>query len=223
MITLISTEQLSKLKSKDLVPLQCNVCQETFHKAKKYINVALNPNRRESLNYCSRKCSYIGQKRENKFDCTNCGQVLSKLPSQSNRSTNHFCSRSCAAQHRNVNKKYGSRRSKLEVWLEYELTKLYPNLEIHFNNKNAINSELDIYIPSLSLAFELNGIFHYEPIFGKDKFDQIQNNDDRKFQACLECKIELCIINTTEQRYFKESTGLKYLSIIKKIINSKSL
>jgi len=47
---------------------------------------------------------------------------------------------------------------------------LYPDLVIHFNKKDAINSELDIYIPSLKLAFELNGIFHYEPIFGKENF-----------------------------------------------------
>ena len=36
-------------------------------------------------------------------------------------------------------------RSKLEKWLEEQLIKMYPNLEIHFNRKDAINSELDIY------------------------------------------------------------------------------
>ena len=37
----------------------------------------------------------------------------------------------------------------------------------------AINSELDVYVPSLNLAFELNGIFHYEPIYGEKKLNQI--------------------------------------------------
>lgn len=59
---------------------------------------------------------------------------------------------------------------------------------------------MDIYIPVLSLAFELNGIFHYEPIYGEGKLLSIQNNDDRKFQACLEHDIELCIINSSEQK-----------------------
>ena len=79
----------------------------------------------------------------------------------------------------------------------------YPNLEIHYNRKDAINSELDIYIPELELAFELNGIFHYEPIYGAEKLQQIQNNDDRKFQACLEKGISLCIIDTSSLKYFK--------------------
>jgi hypothetical protein len=103
--------------------------------------------------------------------------------------------------------------------LEAQLTTLYPTLDILYSDKTTINSELDIYIPSLRLAFELNGIFHYEPIYGEDKLTQITNNDNRKFQACLEQAIQLCIIDTSGQKYFKESTSQKYLDIITTIIN----
>ena len=65
----------------------------------------------------------------------------------------------------------------------------------------------------------LNGIFHYEPIYGQDKLSQIQNNDNRKFQACIENGIELCIIDSSQQKYFKEQSSLKYLNIITNIIN----
>lgn len=101
------------------------------------------------------------------------------------------------------------------------MNNLYPNLLIYFNKKDAINSELDIYIPSLKLAFELNGIFHYEPIYGFNKLNQIQNNDSRKFQACLEQKIELCLIDSSKQKYFTEKSSQQYLDIITTIINSK--
>jgi hypothetical protein len=50
---------------------------------------------------------------------------------------------------------------------------------------------------------------------------KIKNNDNRKFQACLEKNIELCIIDTTSQKVFKEKSSEKYLQIIKNIINKK--
>ena len=107
------------------------------------------------------------------------------------------------------------------MWVEGQLTTLYPELHILYSDKTAINSELDIYIPSLSLAFELNGIFHYEPIYGKSKLNQIQNNDNRKFQACIEHNIELCIIDTSSQKYFKENSSKKYLDIITHLVTIK--
>ena len=115
----------------------------------------------------------------------------------------------------------GNQKSKLETYIQNQLIILYPILEFHFNRRDAINGELDIYIPSLKLAFELNGIFHYEPVFGPEKLTQIQNNDNRKFQACIEREIELCIIDSSKDKYFKEKTAKPFLDIIVKIINDK--
>ena len=84
-----------------------------------------------------------------------------------------------------------------------------------------MNSELDIYIPSLKLAFELNGIFHYEPIYGEDKLNKVKNNDGRKYQACFENKIELCIIDVSGSKNFKPERDKKYLDIIISIIELK--
>jgi very-short-patch-repair endonuclease len=134
---------------------------------------------------------------------------------------NNFCSSSCAAIYNNTHKTYGTRRSKLEKYLEEKLKEKYPKLDIHFNRKDAINSELDIYIPSLKLAFELNGIYHYEPIHGPEKLASVQNNDQRKFQACLERGIELCIIDTSSIKHFKENKANKFLNIIIEIISKR--
>jgi len=106
------------------------------------------------------------------------------------------------------------------MYLEKQLTILYPTINILYNDNSAIGSELDIYIPSLNIAFELNGIFHYEPIFGIDKLKKIQYNDSNKFMKCHENSINLCIIDTSYQKQFKESTSQKYLDIITTIINS---
>jgi len=131
----------------------------------------------------------------------------------------YLCSHSCSTIHFNKNKTTGNRRSNLEKWIEGQLLILYPNLEFHFNRKDTISSELDIYIPSINVAFELNGIFHYEPIYGVNKLEKTQINDISKTKACHDAKINLCIIDTSGQKYFKESTSKQYLDIITNIIN----
>ncbi len=152
-------------------------------------------------------------------NCLNCKKEFKKRISQINKTPNNFCSRSCAATYNNTHKISGNKRSKLEIWLEKELTNLYPQLLILYCDKETINSELDIYIPLLHLAFELNGIFHYEPIYGQTKLQQIQNNDDRKFQACLEKNISLCIIDSSKQKRFTEKSSQQFLDIISNIID----
>jgi hypothetical protein len=94
-------------------------------------------------------------------------------------------------------------------------------MRIDFNKKTAIDSELDIYVDDLKFGVELNGIYHYEPIHGDVLLSKIQNNDNRKFQACLERGIELCIINTSSQKQFKPSSSSIYLNIITNIIDAK--
>jgi hypothetical protein len=177
--------------------------------------------RDQKLLFCDQKCFHDYNNCKEKLICCQCGVEFLKSLSQLKKTKNSFCSQSCAATYNNTHKTKGNRRSKLETWLEEQLTILYPNLEILYSNKTTINSELDVYIPLLNLAFELNGIFHYEPIFGESKLNQIQNNDSRKFQACLENGIELCIIDTSQHKYVKPSTSQKYLDIIIHLVNFK--
>lgn len=157
------------------------------------------------------------------MSCTQCAKQFRKMANQIKRSKsgNHFCSRSCAATFNNRNKKHGTRRSKLEVWLEEQLASVFPDENIHYNRKDAIQAELDIYFPDRNLAFELNGIFHYEPIYGPEKLATIQSNDQRKFQACLEQGIELCVIDTSWMKYFKPKRGQKVLDIILKVLEQQ--
>lgn len=120
---------------------------------------------------------------------------------------------------RKKRKRTGTKRSKIEVWLEQELSARYPSLVIYYNKKDAIGSELDIYIPELSLAFEINGIFHYRPIFGKEKLLSIRENDKRKSLACEESGIELWSINISSLKSFSKVKAKKYLLMLVKVID----
>ena len=215
---LYTEEQFNNAKSREKLPCECYICKNTFYKIKYDIQKSLTPGSMHTVMFCSNICRTT----KKVMICKNCNKEFYKIQAEIKKSKNHFCSRSCSATYNNTHKQHGIRRSKLETYLENQLRLLYPNLPIDFNKKDAINSELDIYLPTLKLAFELNGIFHYEPIYGSDKLSQTQNNDQRKFQACAERNISLCIIDTSKQKYFKESTSQEFLSIITEIINNKS-
>lgn len=218
MIPLFTEDELISAKSTDKLPCKCVCCNKPFYRTKREIKLFLNPNHRSTGDCCSKQCRYENDNKAIVVTCLNCNKQFYKLPNQIKKSPNHFCSHSCHATYNNTHKSTGNRRSKLEIWIEDQLTSLYPQNEFHFNRKDTINSELDIYIPSRKLAFELNGIFHYEPIYGFDKLNQIQNNDNRKFQACLEQGIELCIIDASAMKNFKLVKAKKYLDIIIEIL-----
>lgn len=221
MIQKFTQLEFDNAKSKDLLMLECVQCSKDFKLTKRQLKSVLDPKRKDTGNYCSQYCNGIAKRKQIKVSCLQCNKIFMKIPAAIK--TNNFCSKSCSATYGNTHKKFGTRISKLEIWLQEQLTMLYPNLEIHFNRKDAINSELDIYIPSLNLAFELNGIFHYEPIFGLDKLIKVQNNDISKSKACIDNQIDLCIIDVSGQKYVKPLTSEKYLDIIINILNNYNI
>ena len=219
--------QLEIMPHNALVTCECYQCALPFtidaRTAKMVLNNVTTKTGKYYAKYCSQRCTGLTKITRVEVTCAHCDAVFNKLPKEiaKSKSGNHFCGKKCAATFNNLNKTHGTRRSKLEVWLESKIAEVYPELEVKYCNKTAIKSELDIYFPSLLLAFELNGIYHYEPIHGQPKLDQVQNNDHRKFQACLERNIELVIVDTSHLKYFKEANCQKYLDILKKIVDSK--
>ena len=209
-------------QTESFVELTCDNCGKIFTRRRSRIKFKIGRKATKTIKtFCSQECRGVNNKIIK--PCANCGKLVSRQLHEfkENKSGNIFCSKSCAATYNNLHKTTGTRRSKLEIWLEEQLRNQYPNLEILFNGKEAINAELDIHFPKLNLAFELNGIYHYEPIHGQEKLSSIQNNDGRKFQACLEKGIELCIIDSSKMVVFTMKGAEQYLKIILDIINLK--
>lgn len=198
----------------------CEYCKSDFLRNLSHYNEAKKENRKQ---YCSKQCKYKNSIKKINKNCKLCEKII-LVPNaeiKKNRTGNFFCSRSCSATYNNMHKTKGIRTSKIELYLQNKLKENYPNLDFHFNQKNTINSELDIYIPLLRLAFEINGIFHYKPIYGEKKFLQIKNNDLKKIKACLNSNIELFILDISSVGKFNEKTTFPFFEIIKNKIDVK--
>jgi hypothetical protein len=171
--------------------------------------------------FCSRVCRYGYQENGIKFPCAQCGKIVRKTPNQIRRTkANVFCSKSCAALFNNSHKTRGTRRSLLERFLEQQLKEEFATLDLRCNTTDPIGIELDFYFPALHLAIELNGVVHYKPIYGYEKFERIQSNDRVKAARCLEKEIELKVINVSGVKIFSEKEGEKYWNIVKVLVTS---
>ena len=108
----------------------------------------------------------------------------------------------------------------MESYIEAKIKKEFPQLDFICNDRKLLGGlELDFFFPSLKLAFELNGITHYEPIYGKDRFDRSNENDKRKMILCYEQGVELAVVDTSHIKYFKEKSGDKIFEEFVKILS----
>lgn len=203
-----------------IIELQCETCKQTFSRDSR----RLSRYRRGILKhvYCSHKCQAKTTKRQQTVQCNGCGVSFQKTAAQIRKSTNNFCSKSCAASHNNAHRLQGTRRSKIEAYLEKRLLNRY-SFPIDFNKKDAIGSELDIYIPHLRLAFEINGITHFEPIYGQKVLDRVQASDRTKRQRCEQEHIELHVLNISDAQYISEERARRCLDTICQLIDCPCL
>lgn len=165
--------------------------------------------------------------------CAQCNKEFERSARQissakSHNTKNSFCTKSCAVSHQNKHQVQGQRTSKVERWVQTRVTETFPTLPVDFNKKDTIESELDIYVPSLKLAFELNGITHYKAIFGEDRFLGEQKSDQEKRDKCKALGIELVEVDVSKIKDFKKSVPFmlavdKVLSTIRDRLKASSL
>lgn len=222
MIKLYSQEEYDLAKSTAKLPLKCLFCSQTFHIEKRYLAYSASKGGTKGK-YCSRHCKFQNSIKKTFVPCGNCNTMINKHPFETRNSKSKlvFCNQSCAAIYNNTHKKNGTRRSKLESWIEEQLKTKYNSFSILFNDKTIIGSELDICIPSLKISFELNGVFHYKPIYGEKKLTAIQAMDAKKKESCENLNIELHILDVSGQKKFSVKSSEQYLQYICEKIEGK--
>lgn len=171
-------------------------------------------------NFCSSSCSaiYYNRPRQKikikkikthsaivKINCKYCNQETTNKK---------YCNGSC--RNKDQNKYKNGSKSYAEKILASKLKLNFPEWIIHENDRKTLNGlELDIYIPSIKLAIEWNGIYHIEPIKGEETLQKIIKKDNTKIEMCKNLGINLIVVSdrTSHKKFIEETTD----DIVKKL------
>lgn len=205
-----------KKKNFGLIPLKCPQCGKEYMVTEEYWLYNVKNGKKRS--FCSAICRNIHDGNSINKKCTWCGKEIHVYKTKIRE--RNFCSRSCHGKYSARHKKHCIPRSKLEVIVEEMIRDTFPNLEAKFNDKEAVGYELDIYLPSLNLAFELNGPLHYRPIYGKETLEKVKKNDFRKWTLCYDKGIHIVSLDTSKLASTNRKSIQKYLAFIKGYIMS---
>lgn len=191
------------------VQVICQNCKLEFNKKPSSI--------RYTNNFCSNKCRGAYHNKKVEVQCFNCSKIFMKDFRFIKKNPRHCCSIDCSRMLAKTKKNWGSTRSKLEKYVEKRLIE-----ELDLNilyNKNSIGYELDIHIPELNLAIELNGITHYKPIYGEKALHRRQEIDRLKAAECIKQNISLIVINVSNDKSNKSTLEKRYNNIKALILN----
>lgn len=217
------------LPKQDKVIKKCSFCTREISVYTSQIKVT------GDFHFCDTVCwSLLRKEQESKeakieLKCVKCGINFIRIKRKVSKCKNYYCSRNCSNHKHQANRfvrtrplpihKIGrktKRRSYLEYYIESKIKKIFPSIKYHTNNRFE-GFELDFYFPDLLLAVEINGPFHYFPIFGIEGFQNVQKRDLLRIELCSSHHVDLRIIpvkEATQSNRKKEFYWLKFERII---------
>lgn len=223
---LIPVMELKTYRARAAVPLECENCGIVFRKPKCDVLTSLKGNPQFALRFCSLKCHHSKRVKDAHVEvaCEQCDRVVVKQISWLKNNRHNFCSRSCSAKFQNAHKTLGRlRKSKAETYLAGVIRADFKGLLVDENVRGVLPSglELDLYVPALRLAIELNGPLHYFPIFGEAKLKSIQDKDIKKEVEAQSVGCNLITVDISRIKYWRETQAFldeEYKNSIKPLI-----
>lgn len=114
--------------------------------------------------------------------CCECGKEVRRDKRDLVKNKNIcFCNRGCRMRYQ-IKHIIPKPRSKAEIFLSSHIATTFPSLRIAKNDRRTLKCglEIDIFLPEINLAIELNGPCHYFTIYGEDSLKRVQRNDEIK-------------------------------------------
>lgn len=205
----ITQTELDALTCQAPVPTKCKHCNTIYNvdknKVLKVFKKKITQPDTLDLAFCSRICRSLSTGTKATFSCSQCSKTFLRNTASKYRYNNHFCSHQCSGRHSAANKTTGYNRSQYESYLEQELSAKGVTV---ITNGRMHGYELDLYLPAYKIAIEINGIFHYKPIYGQDKLDKTQFTDRMKLELCNNLGIDLIVFDISNFKAFKYSKHL---------------
>ncbi len=62
---------------------------------------------------------------------------------------------------------------------------------------------------------------HYQPIYGSEKLNRIQELDKLKADRCAQAEIRLCVIDNSNEPHFTQKIREKNWEIVKELVTSE--
>ena len=144
--------------------------------------------------------------------CNRCTRGVSRKRETSPESI--YCSPGCRKGAERDKRPRKTTRSKIELFIESRFQDEHPKIGVLYNSTVAIGLELDIYFPEHGIAVELNGIFHYQPVFGGRSLYRTQRNDARKRERCQRKGIYLFVIDISQIKKFTPEVNEELYQVI---------